>query len=197
MKVIRYVFFIIAVALTACNKGKTGSESSSDTTSISSIDPSKDWKFGIALWTFHTFDFPDALANIDSAGLTYIEPNTFQKSGPGLNDTLIGKLSPSGIAQLKTLIDQKELKAESVYITGDATIQSWKRQFEIAKQLGAKYVTGEPPMSLWDSVDSLAGVYGMKVAIHEHWKGKSHYWHPDSVLAAIKGHPNFGPGRLV
>ncbi len=32
----------------------------------------------------------------------------------------------------------------------------------------------------------------MKVAIHEHWKGVSRYWHPDSVLAAIKGHANFG-----
>ena len=32
----------------------------------------------------------------------------------------------------------------------------------------------------------------MMVAIHEHWKGVSAYWHPDSVLAAIKGHKNFG-----
>jgi sugar phosphate isomerase/epimerase len=32
----------------------------------------------------------------------------------------------------------------------------------------------------------------MKVAIHEHWKGTSDYWHPDTVLLAIKDHPNFG-----
>ena len=45
---------------------------------------------------------------------------------------------------------------------------------------------------MWDEIDSLAGVYGMKVAIHEHWKGVSDYWHPDSVLRAIENHPNFG-----
>ncbi|MCM4166474.1 hypothetical protein DHD08_02130 [Arenibacter sp. H213] len=32
----------------------------------------------------------------------------------------------------------------------------------------------------------------MKLAIHEHARGKSRYWHPDSVLVAIKGRPNLG-----
>ncbi len=41
-------------------------------------------------------------------------------------------------------------------------------------------------------IDSLAGLYKMKIAIHEHAKGISAYWHPDSVLAAIKGHANIG-----
>jgi sugar phosphate isomerase/epimerase len=45
---------------------------------------------------------------------------------------------------------------------------------------------------MWDSIDSLAGAYNIKVAIHDHWKGVSHYWHPDSVLRAIEDHPNFG-----
>jgi sugar phosphate isomerase/epimerase len=45
---------------------------------------------------------------------------------------------------------------------------------------------------MWDSIDSLAGAYGIKVAIHEHWKGFSHYWNPDTTLMALKGHPNFG-----
>ena len=84
------------------------------------------------------------------------------------------------------------LTAESIYIVGDSTIQSWKKQFDIAKQLGVKFVTTEPPIKMWDSIDSLAGAYGIKVAIHEHWKGTSPYWNPDTVLMAIKGHPNFG-----
>ena len=45
---------------------------------------------------------------------------------------------------------------------------------------------------MWDSIDSLAGAYGIKVAIHEHWRGFSHYWNPDTTLMALKGHPNFG-----
>jgi hypothetical protein len=47
--------------------------------SAQSVNPSKDWKFGIALWTFHTVSFSDALNKVDSAGLKYIEPNNLQK----------------------------------------------------------------------------------------------------------------------
>ena len=32
----------------------------------------------------------------------------------------------------------------------------------------------------------------MKVAIHNHWKGVSQYWSPDTVLMVLKNHPNFG-----
>jgi sugar phosphate isomerase/epimerase len=193
MKILLYAFFFCLVALTACNQRKTTTDHTTDTTANTTTgDVAKDWKIGIALWTFHTFNFPDALAKVDSAGLAYVEPNTFHKAGTALKDSLILQLSSAGIDKLKTLLDEKGQKALSVYIVGDSTVQSWKKQFEIAKQLGAKFVTAEPPVNMWDSVDSLAGAFEMKVAIHEHWKGVSHYWHPDSVLAAVKDHPNFG-----
>jgi sugar phosphate isomerase/epimerase len=41
------------------------------------------------------------------------------------------------------------------------------------------------------SVDSLAGIYNIKVAIHDHPR-PSPYWHPDSVIAVTQGHPNIG-----
>jgi len=156
------------------------------------VNPSKDWKLGVAMYTFHTVSFPEAIANVDSAGIDYIEAMTFHKAGAALKDTLISKLSPAGIAKLKKIATDKGISIESIYIGGGKIVDSWKKEFEIAKQLGVKFVTGEPPVSMWDTVDSLAGVYGMKLAIHEHWKGVSAYWHPDSVLAAIKNHPNFG-----
>ena len=172
----------------SCNDN---AEPTASTTDSTAINPATDWKFGVALWTFHDVNFPDALARVDSAGLTYIEPNTFHATGPDLNDTVIGRLSEEGLAKVKDMIAQKGLKAESVYIAGNNTIESWKHQFDIARQLGVTFVTAEPPITMWDSIDSLAGAYGMKVAIHEHWKGVSRYWSPDSVLAAIQGHPNF------
>jgi sugar phosphate isomerase/epimerase len=96
-----------------------------------------------------------------------------------------------------------KLTCESIYIVGDSTIISWKKQFDIAKQLGVQFVTTEPPLKMWNSIDSLAGTYGIKVAIHEHWKGVSHYWDTDTTLMAIKDHPNFyvvlilGIGQVV
>lgn len=183
---------MLACFFTACNNDtqKTVSENTTDTSVT--IDAAKDWKFGVALWTFHTFNFPQALDKVDSGGLAYIEPNTFHKTGPDLKDSTIMQLSTDGIEKLKSMVSKKGLTVGSIYIVGDSTIESWKKQFEIAKQFGVKYVTTEPPLNMWDSIDSLAGAYGIKVAIHEHWKGVSHYWNPDTVLLAIKGHPNFG-----
>ena len=182
---------LMMLLFAACNNA-TEKSAAAGSDSTSTVDAAKDWKFGSALWTFHTFNFPDALDKVDSAGLTFIEPNTFHKTGTELKDSLILQLSSDGIEKLKTMIGKKGLKVESIYIVGDSTIQSWKKQFDIAKQFGVKFVTTEPPLNMWDSIDSLAGAYNIKVAIHEHWKGVSHYWNPDTVLMAIKGHPNFG-----
>jgi sugar phosphate isomerase/epimerase len=177
---------------TACNNGPSTDNHSTDSTTTSYADPVKDWKLGVALWTFHDVNFPQALSKVDSAGLTYIEPNTFQSAGPEFKDSVIGQLSPAGIDKLKAMIERKGLQVESLYIVGDTTISSWKKQFDVAQEFGVKFVTTEPPLGMWDSIDSLAGTYGIKVAIHDHWKGFSHYWNPDTTLMALKGHPNFG-----
>ncbi len=185
-------FLLISLLFGACNNTLQNSTAGNTDSLATTIDPVKDWKLGVALWTFHTFNFPESLDKVDSAGVKYIEPNTFHKTGPDLKDSVASQLSPGGIEKLKAMIAKKGLTVESIYIGGDSTVESWKKQFDIAKQLGVKFVTTEPPVNLWDAIDSLAGVYGVKVAIHEHWKGVSRYWNPDTVLMAIKNHPNFG-----
>lgn len=185
-----FVFFLCSgIFMAACND-ETKTNTDADTV-VSTVDPVKDWKFGAALWTFHTVNFPESLNKVDSAGLKYIEPNTFHGAGPDLKDSMILQLSPAGIEKLKSMIAAKGLTCESIYIVGDSTIDSWKKQFDIAKQLGVEFVTTEPPLNMWNSIDSLAGTYGIKVAIHEHWKGVSHYWDTDTTLMALKGRPNF------
>jgi len=151
----------------------------------------ENWKLGVALYTFNPSSFEGELAKADSAGLKYVEGFTFGKSGPALGDTAIMNLSASGIKKLKAVVEKKGLRMESIYLVGGKSVSDWKKEFEVAKNFNVKYVTAEPPVHMWDSIDSLAGKYGVKVAIHNHWKGTSSYWHPDSVLAALKGHPNF------
>src|SRR5215210_2858232 len=103
----------------------------SNKSSNSTVDPAKDWKFGIALWTFHTVSFSQALDKVDSSGLKYIEPNNFTKTLPELKDSSLMQLSPAGIQKLKSLIEQRGLKCESVYVAGGNDINSWKKQFEM------------------------------------------------------------------
>jgi len=183
------LFFILMMAavFASCGSNKTASNPEEEP-----ADPSGNLTLGVALWTFHNVDFPESLKMADSAGLKLVEANTFHKAGKELNDSLLGQLSPAGIEKLKGYAQQLGITVGSLYLGGGKTIDDWKSDFEKAKQLGVRFVTAEPPIDMWDSIDSLAGTYGMKVAIHEHWKGVSAYWHPDSVLAAIKGHKNFG-----
>src|SRR5436305_574945 len=130
---------ILIFILSACNNNsQTATATDSTGTTTSTVDPSKDWKFGVALWTFHDVNFPTSLNRVDSAGLTYIEPNTFHDAGPEFKDSTIGQLSMAGIDKLKAMIAAKNLKVESLYIVGDSTIASWKKQFDIAKEFGVE-----------------------------------------------------------
>jgi len=182
-----FFILIMAAVFASCGSNKTASNPEEEP-----ADTSGNLTLGVALWTFHNVDFPESLKMADSAGLKLVEANTFHKAGKELNDSLLGQLSPAGIEKLKGYAQQLGITVGSLYLGGGKTIDDWKSDFEKAKQLGVRFVTAEPPIDMWDSIDSLAGTYGMKVAIHEHWKGVSAYWHPDSVLAAIKGHKNFG-----
>ena len=163
--------------------------------SLSSNEPVFDphqWKLGVALYSFHEVSLPGELAKADSAGLKYVEGFSFGKAGPEFKDSLLGQLSPEGIEKVKAMVKSFGLRMESIYLAGGSTIEAWNKQFKLAKELNVKFVTAEPNINMWDSIDSLAGVYGLKVAIHNHWRGMSRYWSPDTVLAAIKNHPNFG-----
>lgn len=123
MKSLLSACLLMTLAFVGCNSKTSSTESAVDTAPPPE-DVTKEWKLGAALWTFHTFNFPDALAKVDSAGLEYIEPNTFHAAGPALKDSLILQLSPAGIEKLKALIRQRGLKVESVYIAGDSTLAS-------------------------------------------------------------------------
>jgi sugar phosphate isomerase/epimerase len=71
------------------------------------------------------------------------------------------------------------------------TKEEWIKYFDLAKEFGLSYITAEPKKEVWDFVDSLAGAYGIKIAIHDHPKPNA-FSSPDSVLAAIQGHKNIG-----
>lgn len=150
------------------------------------------WKLGLALYSYNASSLPEELEFAKKSGIKFIEGFSFGKAGAELKDSIIMTLSPSGILKIKALIKKSGLQMQSMYVTGGNTIAQWKRDFELAKALELKFVTGEPDFSMLNSVDSLAGLYGIKVALHNHWKGASQYWHPDSTLAALTGHVNFG-----
>jgi len=141
----------------------SSAQKSSEKNKMQFSNSTNEWKLGVALYTFHTFSFPEALSKADSAGVKYIEGFTFGKSGPELKDSMVMQLSPAGIDKLKQMINEKGLKMESIYVVGGNTIDAWKKEFNIARQLDVKYVTGEPPIIIQILVPVLISGIGQRV----------------------------------
>lgn len=151
-----------------------------------------EWREGVALYSFHEFPFETALAKADSAGAKNVEGFSFYQLGKEFNNVTMGNLSGEGLQKMKQMLVKHGLKMPSMYVEGAKDAVGWEKYFEMAHSFNMEYLVCEPPKAQWNMIDSLAGIYKIKVAIHNHWKGISIYWHPDSVLAAIKGHSNFG-----
>ncbi len=183
------------IVLTQCNS--TGSKTDSgtaDSTAMKtsdSTDVTANWKLGVQMWTFRMFTFAEALDKVDSAGVKYIEAFWGQPLGEGMKDSFGIRMSDESKAKLKQLLRQKGISIVAMGVIVPKTREEWKQAFDLAKEFGLSYITAEPLKNQWDMVDSMAGAYGIKVAIHDHPKPNV-YWSPDSVLAATVGHPNIG-----
>ena len=185
--------FICIVALAKCNSAssKTTSETDSTATISDSASVTANWKIGVQMWTFRMFTFAEALDKVDSAGVKYIEAFWGQPLGAGMKDSFGIRMSDDSKAKLKQMLKSKGISIVAMGVIVPTTREEWKKAFDLAKEFGLSYITAEPLKNQWDMVDSMAGAYGIKVAIHDHPKPNA-YWSPDSVLAAIQGHPNIG-----
>jgi sugar phosphate isomerase/epimerase len=195
MKFISSVMIVCTIAFAACNSGSSSgsnsdSTASTDTTAASqgSVDG---FKLGVQMWTFNHFTFAQALDKVDSAGIKNIEAFWGQKLGGGLPGEFGAGMSADTKAKLKKMLQDKGIQIVAMGVIVPKDKAEWIKAFDLAKEFGLSYITSEPIKTQWDMVDSLAGAYGIKVAIHDHPKPNP-YWSPDSVLAAIANHPNIG-----
>ena len=145
---------------------------------------------GVALYSFNRFSLAEGLQKANQAGVTYVEGFSFHQLGGEFGEQSLGTLNESALANVRSLLQENDLQMVSMYADGK-TLTEWQALFETGKQLGLEFLVGEPEPQLWDGLDSLASNYGIKLAIHQHAKGQSRFWHPDSVLAALEGHPHF------
>lgn len=175
-----YLYFL-AVSLIGCGESSRKVE-----------DQNADWNMGVALYSFNRFSFADAIDKADSARVNYVEGFSFHNLGKEFNDKSMSSMNDADIQNMKQMLSNKKIKMQSMYVSGAKNEADWKYYFELAKEMEMQHLVCEPEKESWDMLDSLAGLYKIKIAIHEHAKGKSIYWHPDSVLAALKNHPNFG-----
>lgn len=196
MKTLAHIFLCLLyiTLLAQCNNQSSNKTTNNDTTATSETNAANvtaNWKIGVQMWTFKEFSFADALNKVDSAGVKYIEAYWGQKLGNGTKDSFGINMSAESRSKLKELLQSKGIQIVAMGVISPKNSNEWKKAFDLAKEFGLSYITSEPRKDQWDMVDSMAGAYGIKVAIHDHPKPNP-YWHPDSVLAAIQGHSNIG-----
>lgn len=187
-------FLLACIVFAACNNGSssnTTNDSAGVQTDSSSKGSTGGFKLGVQMWTFRLFTVTEALDKVDSAGIKYIEAFWGQKLGGNMKGEFGGDMSADDRSKLKQLLQQKGITMMAMGVIVPKDKKEWTKAFDLAKDFGLSYITCEPIKSQWDMVDSLAGSYGIKVAIHDHPKPNM-YWSPDSVLAAVQGHNNIG-----
>jgi sugar phosphate isomerase/epimerase len=180
---------------TACNSNPStqtaGTDSAATTKTDSTPGVTEDWKLGVQLWTFRMFTLTEALQKVDSCGIKYVEAFWGQALGGNTTDTFGIHMAQAGRDKLKDLLKSHNMQMVAMGVISPGTRQDWIDAFKLAKEFNLSYVTAEPKKNMWDLVDSLAGIYDIRVAIHDHPKPNV-YWHPDSVLAAVNGHKHIG-----
>ena len=190
---------LVALCMLAVSCGSNQSTNNiADTTSTTAAtDTSKisgstaGFRIGIQMWTFRRFSFADALIKVDSAGVKNIEAFFGQELGGGMNGSFDTEMAADTRAKLKQLLQSKGIQIVAIGVISPGDSTEWRKAFDLAKEFGLSYITAEPNKKQWDMIDKMAGEYGIKIAIHDHPK-PSPYSSPDSVLEAVKGHPNIG-----
>ena len=188
----------VLLVVTACNNQSATADATSkdsaakDTTAVAAgPDVTQNWKLGVQMWTFRMFSFTDALNKVDSSGIKHIEAFFGQKLGGSLPGEFGTGMNADTRTKLKELLRTKGIDIVAMGVIAPKDKAEWIKAFDLAKEFGLSYITAEPTRAQWNMVDSLAGAYAIKVAIHDHPK-PNNYWTPDSVLVAVAGHPNIG-----
>jgi sugar phosphate isomerase/epimerase len=180
------LFLLAAMSLFA-----TGAWAQVSTNNTSSADK-LGWKLAVHSYTFRKFSIFDAIDMTAALGVRYMSISggvTFE----GTNGLTTVNLTDAQRAAI-----DKKLSADGfgnfvnigvVQLPADEAKS--RKVFEFAKKWGINVLVAEPAPDALDTVEKLCEEYNIKVAIHDHPK-PSHYWNPDTVLAAIKGRPMIG-----
>jgi sugar phosphate isomerase/epimerase len=154
----------------------------------------KDWKLSIQTWTFHKYSLLEAVDKADSLGVKYLEVYPGQRVGAGYNGPFSYRLSNEERTRLKNFLKKKGIKVIALGVVDKEYYHpdNLEQFFIFCRDMEIPFLTAEPEPADLVLFNQLAEKYKMKVALHCHPKPTSHYWHPDSTLAAMKGRKNIG-----
>lgn len=152
------------------------------------------WKIGMQAWSLRTLTFFDMVDTIKSMGLHYLEANTGQKIGGGLD----GIISPDMSAELKQKVldhlRRQNVKIVSIGVNVPQSSQEWEQFFAFAGSMGIQTIVSDPDPKFMGLISKLCDQYDMNVCMHNNPLPGRRSRNPDTVLADILrvGNSRFG-----
>lgn len=141
------------------------------------------WRVSVQQWTYRRFPLIEGMEKAAAVGLRCFEIRTILKAGPkwpGMNAD--ENLPADARGELKAKLADLGMTVPSIYADFNGQPDQARRLFEFCRELGADVIVSEPPANAFDLIEKLCEEYRMRLAIHNHQRGRSAYWSPDIVL---------------
>jgi inosose dehydratase len=141
------------------------------------------FSLGVQSYTFRNFDLEPALKRIKELGLKHAE--FYSKHIPP--DSNADKLK--GILALCQEYEVDPVGFGVQSFTKDHVANT--KIFEFGKAIGVKYLSADPTLDSFDSLDKLCEEYKIAIAIHPHGpsgKGRHQWWSAEVIMKAVKDH---------
>ncbi len=190
-------FFIALLIFSGCGTNQS-EKRENDATEAIKPEQKKGDKPGIALqmWSFHKFDFCQALDKAKKTGVKYLEVYPGQKIGGGMDGETHFTMSQDQKDFIRDTVKKAGLKMVQYGVLNCKNAEEWTQAFDFAQEMGFQTLNVEPDYEYVDTVAALAVSRDVKIGIHNHPK-PSAYWHPDSVWQVLEGKCSHHTGFCV
>ena len=149
---------------------------------IDDTDPFHGWQVGIAYWSLREFPVAAQLAITRGLGLDHYECT---HALGGSNRT-----APMDPAGLRTLMTDFGFTPHISYENFDEDRDRSRRLFDGAATLGLRTIsTNSGSPAIYDTLESLAGEYDIRVGLHNHGPKDERHGKRDQVVAILRAMP--------
>ena len=143
-------------------------------------------RLSVQAWTFRDRTTFEAIDTAHALGLRYIELYPGQKMRPDGTAKVDVGMKAEDLKALTTKLADAKIKVVNFGVVGMANDEKkLTALFDFGKSLGIETFTCEPDADAWKLVDTMCAKYGINAACHNHPQ-PSHYWSPETVVAAVK-----------
>ncbi len=138
---------------------------------------------GVQSYTFRNFDLEQMLKRTKELGL---------KSAEFYSKHIPVDSTPDKLKAILTLCKEYEVTPLGFGVSPFSKDHDKnKKMFDFGKAIGVKYLSADPSMDSFDSLDKLCEEYKIAIAIHPHGpagKGRHQWWSAEVILKVVKDH---------